>query len=46
VVVPLEKLDKELDEWCQELIAKSPSCLEVLKSKREERNGTEGDPGN
>ena len=46
VVVPLEKLDKEPDEWCQELMAKSPSCLKVLKSKREEGNGTEGDPGN
>jgi len=33
VVVSLEKPDKEL-------MAKSPSCLKALKSKKEERDGT------
>lgn len=31
-VVPLEKLDDEVDAWCKELLAKSPSCLKILKA--------------
>jgi 2-ketocyclohexanecarboxyl-CoA hydrolase len=31
-VVPLDKLDEEVDRWCEELLAKSPSCLKVLKA--------------
>ncbi|MGQ9572211.1 MAG: enoyl-CoA hydratase-related protein [Dehalococcoidia bacterium] len=32
VVVPPEKLDEEVDRWCEELMAKSPSCLKILKA--------------
>jgi len=32
VVVPPDKLDEEVDKWCQELMAKSPSCLKILKA--------------
>jgi 2-ketocyclohexanecarboxyl-CoA hydrolase len=32
VVVPPDKLDEEVDKWCQELLAKSPSCLKILKA--------------
>jgi len=32
VVAPPEKLDEEVDKWCQELMAKSPSCLKILKA--------------
>ncbi len=31
-VVPLDKLDEEVDRWCQELMQKSPSCLKILKA--------------
>jgi naphthoate synthase/2-ketocyclohexanecarboxyl-CoA hydrolase len=31
-VVPLEKLEEEVDQWCDELLALSPGCLEVLKA--------------
>ena len=31
-VVPMEKLDEEVAEWCQQLLALSPSCLKVLKA--------------
>lgn len=31
-VVPHEKLDEEVDRWCEELMAKSPSCLKILKA--------------
>ena len=30
-VVPAEKLDEEVDKWCQELLAKSPTALKMLK---------------
>lgn len=30
-VVPMDKLDEEVDTWCKELLALSPSCLKVLK---------------
>ena len=30
-VVPPEKLDEEVDNWCQELLAKSPTALKMLK---------------
>jgi 2-ketocyclohexanecarboxyl-CoA hydrolase len=32
VVVPPEKLNEEVDKWCRELLAKSPSCLKILKA--------------
>jgi len=31
-VVPHEKLDEEVDRWCEELMQKSPTCLKVLKA--------------
>jgi dihydroxynaphthoic acid synthetase len=32
VVVPLAKLDEEVDKWCGELLALSPTCLKILKA--------------
>ena len=31
-VVPLERLEEEVDKWCAELLAVSPGCLEILKA--------------
>ncbi len=31
-VVPKEKLDEEVAQWCRELLAVSPTCLKVLKA--------------
>ncbi len=31
-VVPMEKLDEEVDQWCRELMALSPTCLKILKA--------------
>jgi 2-ketocyclohexanecarboxyl-CoA hydrolase len=31
-VVPLEQLDDEVDRWCRELLALSPTCLRILKA--------------
>lgn len=31
-VVPLDQLEAEVDQWCEEMLAKSPGCLEVLKA--------------
>ena len=31
-VVPLDQLDEEVDRWCEELLAVSPGCLEILKA--------------
>lgn len=31
-VVPSETLDEEVDRWCQELLALSPTCLKILKA--------------
>jgi dihydroxynaphthoic acid synthetase len=31
-VVPLGKLEEEVDKWCEELLALDPTCLEVLKA--------------
>ncbi len=30
-VVPLDQLDNEVDQWCQELLEKSPTALKMLK---------------
>ena len=30
-VVPPEKLEEEVDRWCEEILAKSPTCIQVLK---------------
>jgi dihydroxynaphthoic acid synthetase len=34
-VVTYEQLDAEVDRWCQELLALSPTCLRVLKASFE-----------
>ncbi len=31
-VVPLDKLDEEVDAWCEEMLRLSPACLEILKA--------------
>ncbi len=31
-VVPRDQLDAEVDRWCEELLAVSPGCLEILKA--------------
>jgi naphthoate synthase/2-ketocyclohexanecarboxyl-CoA hydrolase len=31
-VVPLDRLEAEVDQWCEEMLALSPGCLEVLKA--------------
>ena len=31
-VVPLERLEAEVDQWCEEMLSVSPGCLEVLKA--------------
>ena len=31
-VVPLERLEAEVDKWCEEMLALSPGCLEILKA--------------
>lgn len=31
-VVPLEKLEEEVDKWCEEILAFNPTCIEVLKA--------------
>ena len=31
-VVPLDQVDAEVDQWCEELLRLSPGCLEVLKA--------------
>lgn len=31
-VVPLEKLDEEVDKWCLEILEKNPTCLRILKA--------------
>ena len=31
-VVPMEKLDEEVDKWCQEILSLSPTCLAGVKN--------------
>lgn len=31
-VVPLAKLEEEVDKWCEEILMASPGCIEVLKA--------------
>ncbi|MCP5091935.1 MAG: 1,4-dihydroxy-6-naphthoate synthase [Gammaproteobacteria bacterium] len=31
-VVPLQQLESEVDQWCEEMLSVSPGCLEVLKA--------------
>lgn len=39
-VVPYEKLDEEVDKWCDELLDKSPSVLRILKASFEKEFDT------
>ena len=32
MVVPLAELDAEVQKWCDELLALSPTCLKILKA--------------
>jgi dihydroxynaphthoic acid synthetase len=42
-VVPMEKLDEEVDHWCQDLLEKSPTALKMLKyAFLAETDGTTG----
>ncbi|NHI94220.1 MAG: 1,4-dihydroxy-2-naphthoyl-CoA synthase [Candidatus Lokiarchaeota archaeon] len=42
-VVPMEKLDEEVDKWCKELLEKSPTALKMLKyAFLAETDGTTG----
>ncbi|MBD3227020.1 MAG: 1,4-dihydroxy-2-naphthoyl-CoA synthase [Candidatus Lokiarchaeota archaeon] len=42
-VVPMDKLDDEVDKWCQELLEKSPTALKMLKyAFLAETDGTTG----
>lgn len=42
-VVPMEKLDEEVDNWCRELLEKSPTSLKMLKyAFLAETDGTTG----
>ena len=34
-VVPYQQLDEEVQRWCQELLALSPTCLKILKASFE-----------
>jgi dihydroxynaphthoic acid synthetase len=34
-VVPLARLDAEVREWCRDILAASPTCLEILKASFE-----------
>jgi naphthoate synthase/2-ketocyclohexanecarboxyl-CoA hydrolase len=36
VVVPLDKMDAEVDQWADEILAKSPECIEILKATFDE----------
>ncbi|MDO8785879.1 MAG: enoyl-CoA hydratase-related protein [Syntrophales bacterium] len=31
-VVPLDKIDEEVDQWCTEILEKSPTCIQILKA--------------
>jgi dihydroxynaphthoic acid synthetase len=42
-VVPMEKLDEEVNRWCQEILEKSPTALKMLKyAFLAETDGTTG----
>jgi dihydroxynaphthoic acid synthetase len=38
-VVPMERLDEEVNKWCQEILALSPTCLRILKASFVEEFG-------
>jgi len=44
-VVPLDKVDEEVDKWCGEILDKSPTCIELLKASFDaEFNNMRWDP--
>ena len=43
-VVALDKIDEEVDQWCKEILEKSPTCIQVLKATfDDEFNNIRGD---
>jgi naphthoate synthase/2-ketocyclohexanecarboxyl-CoA hydrolase len=40
VVVPLDKVDEEVDKWCEEILSISPTCIEILKATFDADTGT------
>jgi len=30
--VPLDKMDEEVDKWCQEILEMNPTCLKIVKA--------------
>lgn len=35
-VVPLATMDEEVDRWCEDVLSKSPECIEILKASFDE----------
>ncbi len=31
-VVPLDKLDEEVNKWCEDILEKRPTCIQILKA--------------
>ncbi len=44
-VVPAERLEEEVDRWCEELLQVSPGCLEILKAAFDQEMDTYPDMG-
>ena len=43
-VVPLDELEAEVDRWCEEMLALSPGCLEILKASFDQEMDGYRDP--
>ncbi|HPO19418.1 MAG TPA: enoyl-CoA hydratase-related protein [Rubrivivax sp.] len=43
-VVPLDALQAEVDRWCEEMLALSPGCLEILKASFDQEMDGYRDP--
>jgi len=35
-VVPLDKLEEEVDKWCEEILEKNPTCIRIIKASFDE----------
>ncbi len=44
-VVPLDQLEAEVDRWCEEMLALSPGCLEILKAAFDQQMDAYADLG-
>jgi naphthoate synthase/2-ketocyclohexanecarboxyl-CoA hydrolase len=44
-VVPAERLEDEVDRWCEELLAVSPGCVEILKAAFDQQIDAYADMG-